>query len=204
MPEGPEVWILSKIINNYYADDNTTSIGKHLIFKDIQEDWSFGLNGKVKINENNVLVKIETGWIYGEKKQYEKSLGFDWMTASKKELEEEVQKWTKSKKKLATLMLDQSKICGIGVAWGSEILYKAKLNPDLKACDQPLDKLADSMFEICTQIRDTYINYHNENYDNNNLKELINDWFENLYKIRKMNIYKKGTKIQISGRSWWI
>ena len=44
----------------------------------------------------------------------------------------------------------------------------------------------------------------NENYDNNNLKELINDWFENLYKIRKMNIYKKGTKIQISGRSWWI
>jgi formamidopyrimidine-DNA glycosylase len=204
MPEGPEVWILSKMINNYYADDNTTSIGKHLIFKDIQEDWSFGLNGKVKINENNVLVKIETGWIYGEKKQYVKSIGLDWMTASKKELEEEVQKWTKSKKKLATLILDQSKICGIGVAWGSEILYKAKLNPDLKACDQSLDKLADSMFEICTQIQDTYINYHNENYDNNNLKELINDWFENLYKIRKMNIYKKGTKIQISGRSWWI
>ena len=40
--------------------------------------------------------------------------------------------------------------------------------------------------------------------DINMLKELINDWFENLYKIRKMNIYKKGTKIQISGRSWWI
>ena len=73
MPEGPEVWILSKMINNYYDDDNTTSIGKHLIINDIQEDWSFGLNGKVKINENNELVKIETGWIYGEKKQYEKS-----------------------------------------------------------------------------------------------------------------------------------
>lgn len=87
---------------------------------------------------------------------------------------------------------------------GSEILYKAKLNPDLKACDQQLDKLVVSMMEIKTQIQDTYINYHNENYDNDNLKELINDWFENLYKIRKMNIYKKGTKIQISGRSWWI
>ena len=128
MPEGPEVWILSKMINNYYDDDNTTSIGKHLIINDIQEDWSFGLNGKVKINENNELVKIETGWIYGEKKQYEKSIGLDWMTASKKELEEEVQKWTKSNKKLASLILDQSKICGIGVAWGSEILYKAKLS----------------------------------------------------------------------------
>ena len=201
MPEGPEVWILSKMINNYYNDDNTISIGKHLIIKDMKEDWSFGLNGKVKINENNVLVKIETGWIYGDKKPFEKSIGLDWMTASKKELEEEVQKWTKSKKKLASLILDQSKICGIGVAWGSEILYKAKLNPDLKAYDQSLDKLVDSMIEMRIQIEDTYINLYYDNKDN--LKELINDWFENLYKIRKMNIYKKCSKIHILGRSWW-
>ena len=167
----------------------------------MKEDWSFGLNGKVKINENNVLVKIETGWIYGDKKTFEKSIGLDWMTASKKELEEEVQKWTKSKKKLASLILDQSKICGIGVAWGSEILYKAKLNPDLKAYDQSLDKLVDSMIEMRIQIEDTYINLYYDNKDN--LKELINDWFENLYKIRKMNIYKKGSKIHILGRSWW-
>ena len=201
MPEGPEVWILSKMINGFYSNDNTISIGKHLIIKDMQEDWSFGLNGKVKINENNVLVKVETGWIYGDKKPFEKSIGLDWMTASKKELEEEVQKWTKSKKKLASLLLDQSKICGIGVAWGSEILYKAKLNPDLKACEQSLDKLVDSMIEIRIQIEDTYINLYYDNKDD--LKELINDWFENLYKIRKMNIYKKGSKIHILGRSWW-
>ena len=201
MPEGPEVWILSKMINGFYSNDNTISIGKHLIIKDMQEDWSFGLNGKVKINENNVLVKVETGWIYGDKKPFEKSIGLDWMTASKKELEEEVQKWTKSKKKLASLILDQSKICGIGVAWGSEILYKAKLNPDLKACEQSLDKLVDSMIEIRIQIEDTYINLYYDNKDD--LKELINDWFENLYKIRKMNIYKKGSKIHILGRSWW-
>ena len=31
MPEGPEVWILSKMINEYYLNDNTISIGKHLI-----------------------------------------------------------------------------------------------------------------------------------------------------------------------------
>ena len=208
MPEGPEVWMLSKMINGFYSNDNTISIGKHLIIKDIKEDWSFGLNGKVKINENNKLVKVETGWIKGDKKQYEHSISLDWMTASKKELEEEVQKWKSSKKKLATLILDQSKICGIGVAWGSEILYNAKLNPNLKACEQSLDKLVDSMIEICTQIQNTYIGfylYNHYDYDNkDNLKELINDWFDNLYKIRKMNIYKKGTKIQVSGRSWWI
>jgi formamidopyrimidine-DNA glycosylase len=208
MPEGPEVWILSKMINEYYLNDNTISIGKHLIIKNIQEDWSFGLNGKVNINENNELVKVETGWINGEKKQYDnksvKELGLDWMTANKKEIEEEVQKWTNSKKKLAILILDQTKICGIGVAWGSEILYNAKLNPNLKACDQLLDKLVDSMIEIRIKIQDTYINLYNENIDNNKHKKLMNDWFENLYKIRKMNIYKKGSKMKISGRSWWI
>jgi formamidopyrimidine-DNA glycosylase len=207
MPEGPEVWILSKMINEYNLNDNTISIGKHLIIKNIQEDWSFGLNGKVNINENNELVKVETGWINGEKKQYDnksvKELGLDWMTASKKELEEEVQKWTNSKKKLAILILDQTKICGIGVAWGSEILYNAKLKPNLKACDQLLNKLVDSMIEIRIKIQDTYINLYNENIDNDKNKKLINGWFENLYKIRKMNIYKKGSKIQISGRSWW-
>ena len=207
MPEGPEVWMLSKMINGFYSNDNTTSIGKHLIIKDIKEDWTFGLNGKVKINENNELVKVETGWINGDKKQYTHSICLNWMTASKKELEEEVQKWKSSKKKLATLILDQSKICGIGVAWGSEILYNAKLNPDVKACEQSLDKLVDSMIEICTQIQNTYTGfylYNHYDYDNkDNLKTIINDWFENLYKIRKMNIYKKGTKIQISGRSWW-
>ena len=208
MPEGPEVWMLSKMINGFYLNDNTISIGKHLIIKDIKEDWSFGLNGKVKINENNELLKVESGWINGDKNPFEKSTKLDWMTASKKELEEEVEKWKCSKKKLATLMLDQSKICGIGVAWGSEILYNAKLNPDVKACEQSLDKLVDSMIEICTQIQNTYIGfylYNHYDYDNkDNLKTIINDWFENLYKIRKMNIYKKGTKIQISGRSWWI
>jgi formamidopyrimidine-DNA glycosylase len=208
MPEGPEVWILSKMINEYYLNNNTISIGKHLIIKDIQEDWSFGLNGKVNINENNELVKVETGWINGEKKQYEnksvKELGLDWMTANKKELEEEVQKWTNSKKKLAILILDQTKICGIGVAWGSEILYNAKLNPNLKACDQLLDKLVDTMIEIRIKIQETYINLYNENIDNDKNKKLICNWFENLYKIRKMNVYKKGSKIQISGRNWWI
>jgi len=53
MPEGPEVWILSKAINSFFSDDNTMSVGKHLIVKDCMENWSFGLNGKVMLSKYN-------------------------------------------------------------------------------------------------------------------------------------------------------
>ena len=216
MPEGPEVWILSKMINNFYVNNNTISVGKHLIIQDVKENWSFGLNGKVNISYNE-LVKIESGWINGDKVKYDdykdsiKDLGIDWMTASKEELEKEVAKWTKTKKKLAGLILDQSKICGIGVAWGSEILFKAGLSPDKRACDQILNTLVSSMIETRIKIQDIYNLELNrilevcKIYDNNDkLTEFINNWFENLYEIREMKIYKKGSKLQVLGRSWWI
>lgn len=224
MPEGPEIWILSKSINLFYSTDNTLSYGKHLIVKDIKENWSFGLNGKVGISPFNELVKIDGGWINGDNIKYTeyqdsiKELGLDWMTASKEELEKEVDKWIKSKKKLAGLILDQSKISGIGVAWGSEILFKADLRPDIRACDQVLteggsglNKLVNSMIEVRKKLQDTYELELNRTlevckiYDNNNkLRLLINEWFENLYEIREMDIYKKGSKIQVLGRSWWV
>jgi formamidopyrimidine-DNA glycosylase len=239
MPEGPEVWILSKAINALYSNDNTSSYGKHLIIKDLKENWSFGLNGKVGISHFNELVKINTGWINGDKikygKYYEdsiKDLGINWMTASKEELEKEVDKWIKSKKKLAALILDQTKISGIGVAWGSEILFKADLRPDIKACDQTftegssgltegssgltegssaLNKLVDSMIEVRKKIQETYeleltrtLEVCKIYNDDNKLRLLINEWFENLYEIREMNIYKKGSKLQVLGRSWWV
>lgn len=224
MPEGPEVWILSKMINKYYFNDNTISIGKHLIVKDKKENWSFGLNGRVNIDASNELVKIGTGWANGDKVKYDdyeesvQGLGIDWMNASKEELEKEVAEWTKMKKKLAALLLDQSKICGIGVAWGSEILFKADLNPDLRPCDQDLTegssafhKLVSSMIEIREKIQETYevelnkiIKVYNSNNSKEKLKTFINDWFENLYEIRKTEIYKKGSKLQVLGRNWWI
>jgi len=217
MPEGPEVWILSKAINKFYLNDNTLSYGKHLIVKDIKENWSFGLNGTVGISDFNELVKIDGGWINGDNIKYEKyedsikELGLDWMTASKAELETEVDKWIKSKKKLAGLILDQNKISGIGVAWGSEILFKADLRPDVRACDQVLNKLVDSIIEIRKKVQETYELELSRTlevckiYGNNNkLRLLINEWFENLYEIREMNVYKKGSKLQVLGRSWWV
>ena len=202
MPEGPEVWILSKALNKYYNNKNTYSAGKHLFVTDINENWSFGLTGKVLIDPTDTLCKINSGWIYGDKLQITLTkLGLDWMTANKDELEKEVDKWIKSKKKLAGLLLDQDKICGIGVAWGSEILFKAELRPDVRACDQVLDKLVDTMVEIRNNIKNIY---ETELQNHNNLKEFVNEWFENLYDLREMSIYKKGSKLQVLGRSWWV
>jgi len=206
MPEGPEVWILSKAINLYYNNENTTTYGKHLFILDKKENWSFGLTGKVKLNEKDELLKIETGWINGDQIKYDileneiDKLGIDFMTADDNLIREEVDKWIKSKKKLAGLMLDQTKISGIGVAWGSEILFKTGLRPDMRACDQNLSKLADSIIYIRSHIKNIYEKALTENGE----EELIGKWFENLYEIREMTIYKKGSKIEVLGRSWWV
>ncbi len=207
MPEGPEVWILSKAINSFYSNSNTFSFGKHLIVQNLKEDWSFGLNGKVGVSSLNELVKIDTGWINGDKIKYEESikeLGIDWMNASKEELDHEVTNWVKSKKKLAGLILDQSKICGIGVAWGSEILFNANLRPDIRACDQVLTNLVDSIIYVRNNIQETYNLVLNKTLDDLKLRVFINEWFDNLYIIREMKVYKKGSKLQVLGRSWWI
>ncbi len=104
-------------------------------------------------------------------------------------------------------MLDQTKISGIGVPWGSEILFSAGLRPDMRACEQVLTKgsgalnnLVNSMIEIREKIKQQYSEQVNEL----NCKDFINEWFENLYEIRDMNIYKKGSKLEVLGRSWWV
>lgn len=204
MPEGPEVWVLSKAVNIHFNEPKSLSYGKHLFIFDKKENWSFGLTGKIQLNEKNELIKINTGWIYGEEVKYENledevnKLGIDFMNANEDLVREEVDKWIKSKKKLAGLMLDQTKISGIGVAWGSEILFRAGLRPDVRACDQNLSTLADSILYIRNDIKNIY---------EKELKEpesIINNWFENLYEVREMHVYKKGSKIEVLGRSWWV
>lgn len=208
MPEGPEVWILSKAVNNFYKGNKTTSYGKHLFILDKSENWSFGLTGNVAFNDNheNELIKIENGWIDGNQVKYENldcelnKFGIDFMTSNKILIRQQVEKWIKSKKKLAALILDQTMISGIGVAWGSEILFKAGLKPDIKACDQVLHNLADSILYIREQIKNIYENKLKEDGP----KKVIEKWFNNLYDIRNMNIYKKGSKIMVLGRTWWV
>ena len=57
------------------------------------------------------------------------------------------------------------------------------------------------MIEIREEIKKMYETELN-NY--NSPKKFIEEWFENLYKIRCMNIYGIGEKIQVSGRTWWV
>lgn len=209
MPEGPEIWILSEAINKFYHSEKTRAYGKHLfIFKNEKEgeNWSFGLTGKVCLLDNNVLIKLHTEWICGDNLSFDnyeletKKLGINWLTSSEAELHKEVDSWIKSKKKLAGLMLDQTKISGIGVAWGSEILFKAGLRPDMRACVQVLNKLVESMIDIRENIKKLY----SKQLDEDNCREFINNWFGNLYEIREMNIYKKGSQIKVLDRNWWV
>lgn len=209
MPEGPELWILSEAINKLYHCEKTRAYGKHLfIFYNEKggENWSFGLNGKISVLENNELVKLHTGWICGDQVEFDnyatetQKLGTNWLTSSEADLHKEVDSWIKSKKKLAALILDQTKISGIGVAWGSEILYKADLRPDMRCCDQVLNKLADSMIEIREKIKKQY----SKQIDESTCKQFINEWFDNLYEVREMEIYKKGSQLKVLGRNWWV
>ena len=211
MPEGPEVWILSHAINVFFKDeDKSESYGKHLFISD--EDWSFGLTGHVRITDKNEIEKVNTGWLHGDKKPLQScipyraqcNLGINWMTSSKSELQREVNEWKTSKKKLAGLMLDQTKIAGIGVAWGSEILHKAGLKPEVRTCDQDISELVDVLIKVREKVKKEYLRLFKEEEKKDKVKKFINEWFENLYEMREMKVYKKGTKIEVLGRNWWI
>jgi formamidopyrimidine-DNA glycosylase len=211
MPEGPEVWILNKAICQYYGSSISTSYGKHLIVQNgynKQEGeiiWSFGLNGRIMIDDENKLYKPnEENWIFGKNSINDGQINLymiDWMETTEDELIKFVEQLKKTRGKLGPALINQNKISGIGVAWGSEILRKAGLRPDDSANYQDLSRLAGVMIEIREEIKKMYETELN-NY--NSPKKFIEEWFENLYKIRCMNIYGIGEKIQVSGRTWWV
>ena len=217
MPEGPEVAFLSKSLNIYYNDNSFSSAyGKHLLLKN-KEDWSFGLNGTVHINEKNELIKNKDKWVSGNISSFTSistfittnKLGINWLTSSKQQIHTIVQQWAHSKKTLASLLLDQSQIAGIGVAWGSEILFQSNLKPELKAIDQLInDSIINHFVTIIAHIGihalyqyDIYLSKAKNNQD---LKNVVQNWYHNLYAERTMHVYKKGKKIKVGGRSWWV
>jgi hypothetical protein len=53
--------------------------GKHLFILDAKENWSFGLTGKVQLNDNDELLKVNNGWLYGDDNIYEK-LEDEWIS----------------------------------------------------------------------------------------------------------------------------
>lgn len=106
---------------------------------------------------------------------------------------------------LGPLLLDQNLICGIGVAWGSEILNRAKLLPNKKACEQDLSHLYASIMyysHVSLELYTDELDKHTHSKET--LRQFINSWFKNLYEIREMKVYKKANTITVGGRTWHI
>ena len=203
MPEAPEVWALHKAIERYGL--KCEAYGKHLFVNGC--DISFGLKGKVRLVDGNIE-KSSNHWMLGYNRPCThlselirtNKLGINWMTAIGVEIIQLIDFWKNSRRKLAVLILDQSQIAGIGVAWGSEICYRAGLSLDIPAKEQDLSCLATVLLEMRVHISEIYRNF----IENNEPEAVINNWFDNLYQIRKMKVYKKGKQFDIAGRTWWI
>lgn len=193
MPEGLEVHHLGTMVRA--AGIPARTHGKHLFVYD--QDWSFGLTGRVHY-DGTTLVKVNAGRIYGTVKTSETATaGVDFATATLTNFSNVVRDvFMDSRKQLGSLLLDQTHIAGIGVAWGSEILHAAgRLHPGKPAKDQDLRGLAAAIVSI----RDTALHSYRSTHDLD-----INGWFECLYRVRTMVVYGKGTPVVAGGRTWWV
>lgn len=213
MPEGLEVYVLSKVLKDLGFE--CESYGKHLLiknFKGEKYDISFGLGGKIFIDENMEIKKITKEDVpCGEMiliKSFEdakEKLGIDWIRAKKEDIVDIVDSWKNRKKQIGALLLEQNEICGIGVAWASEILYYAKIHPTEKANTLEFLGVDKNLVDAIILVRDFMIKKYMNVLDKNN-KKFVNEWFENLYKIREkyLKVYRKGQEIKLSGRNFYI
>ena len=207
MPESPEITSLCKRLKILGLEVET--VGKHLLYKNSRNecfDISFGLVGKIKlINtvEGYDIEKITTSSLSGDIRQVPdfqsviENLGVDWLSSDKASLLKVVETWSTRPKKIASLLIDQHEIAGIGVAWGSEILANALIHPASLATEINPEALVDSMISIRETVMKLYDNYDEEP------ERFIDRWFINLYFIRRMKSYKKGTVVMVSGRKFY-
>jgi hypothetical protein len=219
MPEGLEVYILGiaiqKLSEQYALPFCVETKGKHLllIYQDRVEDWSFGIHGRIKwCDYAPFLTKLSGGIISGSLTTYKnmeafvdkRKLGIDFVCSSRMQIDNVVEKWRLSNRTLGSLILDQTYICGIGTAWGSEILHDAgNLKPYVSAKEQDLDCLTDS---IC-RIRDNALMCYTEYISKHVFGEygmFVNAWVANLYRVRNMKVYRRGEKVKCGSREWWI
>lgn len=197
MPEGPEVWALSYALQKIGLQSK--SYGKHLLCNNT--DYSFGLTGAIYLDHNLTLKKIKKGSVYGSEEEFETFTEFakcDWMTATKNEIEQIINDWKqkKPKHKIVSLFRDQSEICGLGVAWMSEIMHDARLSVTC-TMENANDTLIDSICNIRDEIKLLY-QHEIDKLTPQSLVEFVNKWcYHNLYKIRVMKVYKHPSAKQI-------
>jgi formamidopyrimidine-DNA glycosylase len=212
MPEGPEVRILSFALNEKFGNNISKSYGKILFteYNDEALKWSFGIHGGINIDASNNLTKTFHGNICGDVLSYidiekEKArLGVDFFGITEEQIATIVNKWQTQKKKLGSLLLTQTDISGIGVAWGSEILASCNLHPNIKANEQNLEPLKAKIFAFSRNVNHHYYYIFRIYMRLNKLDEFINEWPAPLYSKRFMKVYKKGTKFLVTNRTWYI
>lgn len=201
MPEGPDVWYLAKLINRIHP---VSAHGKHIYVASPAGfiDYSFGLTGKMLVTPTTIS-KNSCGYLPGDVDTVPvvgHGLGVSFMSMELEDFKKIVSEhFVKSRAMLATVMLNQKIIAGIGVAWGSEILHLADLMPHIKACDQDLGKLADAMYQIKTFCMENFGRIA-DNVTDAELIEVINTFN---YRILPMKVYKVGKQCQVGNRTWW-
>jgi formamidopyrimidine-DNA glycosylase len=228
MPEGPEVFFLAYHLREKLGI-HCQSYGKHLFIQTPDNsdnssreirDISFGLYGRVFFdNISKKVIKVKAGPISGDDKlisndEYNllllgKKLGPDFMQMTREEMEKFVfEKVGNSRRQLAAVLLDQEEIAGLGVAWISEIAHLSNFTEiELSAKGKDLDelkkfKLVDAMFQIQTIIK----NFLFDLIKDLDSVSFVNEWYENLYKIREpfIKAYRKGRPVLIGSRQFWI
>jgi len=205
MPEGPEVWILAQAVRQVPSYESVFSHNKQLVLPHLNQVWSFGLTGTVALEEGR-LIKRNSGFLPGsicEGEFNEPTTSVAWMTASREELQEMVhRRFETSRKALGALLLDQNLIGGIGVAWGSELLFRLKLRPEVSAKRQNLEELALQLVQLRSEVQELYQTVLAQGP----AQAFTNGWYHNLYASREplLQVYKKGEPIQVYGRTWWV
>ena len=98
-------------------------------------------------------------------------------------------------------MLQQKVIAGVGVAWASEIMHRVGLIPNKPCNEQNLLRLAESYISIRDEVKSQYAEFVSTA---SSPREFVHGWCDNLYRHRDMKVYRKGTEVVASGRSYWI
>jgi hypothetical protein len=210
MPEGVEVHVLARALVR--AGIPCLAHGKHIYARG--HDYSFGLVGRLRLERDAtgalaihkvVSPRVPSGAVEPEGPPRAAGAGnVDWATASAEELAAATATWGSRARCLGALLLDQSLVAGIGVAWGSEILHAAgALNPVLPANAQDLRRLVPSMCAVRDAAVERYAAALEAATDP---VEFVNDWFHNLYAVRGdlLAVYKSGTVVMAAGRAWWV
>ena len=206
MPEGPEVWILARALQTRFS--TSVSRGKHVWVDGV--DYTFGLFGGLRLGGAGELVHVKRSTVSGEAvplaslNEYE--LGPDWCTASERVLAELGSALQGRKKMLGALLTDQSIVCGLGVAWASEVCAEARLQPHVHASDQDMASLGAALLVVRERVLKVYETHWAavQAGTGDPLVAFLQGWFESLYRLRDMRVYKTGTPVKVAGRIFWV